>query len=81
MKICENGVVREATEEEIKILEEMIPSPSKEQEVQKLKEELATYDYIGVKIAMGVATREEYAKKIAYTEQLRERIRELEEQA
>lgn len=47
-------------------------------ELQDLKQELATYDYIGVKIAMGVATKEEYAEKIAYTEQLREQIRVLE---
>lgn len=47
-------------------------------EIEKLKQELATYDYIGVKISMGVATKEEYADKIAYTETLREKIRELE---
>ena len=47
-------------------------------EIEKLKRELATYDYIGVKISMGVSTREEYADKIAYTETLREKIRELE---
>ena len=49
-----------------------------EAEIEKLKQELATYDYIGVKISMGVSTREEYADKIAYTETLREKIRELE---
>lgn len=47
-------------------------------EVKALKEELATYDYIGVKIATGVATKEQYADKIAYCESLREKIRELE---
>lgn len=47
-------------------------------EIQSLKEELAAYDYIGVKIAMGVATKEDYAKEIAHTETLRQRIRELE---
>lgn len=30
-------------------------------------------------IAMGVATREEYAEQIAHTEMLRARLRELEE--
>lgn len=49
-----------------------------EEQIENLKQELATYDYIGTKIAMGVATKEEYADKIAYTEILRERIRELE---
>ena len=47
-------------------------------ELEDLKQELATYDYIGIKIAEGVATREEYAKQIAYTENLRQRIRDLE---
>lgn len=49
-----------------------------EQQINSLKEELLKYDYIGVKIAMGVATREEYAEQIAYTETIREQIRELE---
>lgn len=49
------------------------------EKISSLKEKLATYDYIGVKIAMGVATREEYAEQIAYTESLRQQIRELEE--
>lgn len=47
-------------------------------EIERLKQELATYDYIGVKISMGVSTKEEYADKIAYTETLREKIRDLE---
>lgn len=47
-------------------------------QINALKLELATYDYIGVKIAMGVATIEEYNEQIAYTETLREKIRELE---
>lgn len=54
-------------------------TPNPQLEVQALKQELATYDYIGVKIAMGVATTEDYADQIAYTEELRKRIRKLEE--
>ena len=49
-----------------------------EEQMATLKRELATYDYIGVKISMGVSTKEEYADKIAYTETLREKIRDLE---
>ena len=49
-------------------------------EIKAKKDEIATYDYIGTKIAMGVATREEYAEKIAYTEKLRDDINELESQ-
>lgn len=51
---------------------------SKEQEIARLKFELTKYDYIGTKIAMGVATKEEYAEQIAYTETIREQIRKLE---
>lgn len=46
-------------------------------QIDEKKQELQTYDYIGVKIAMGVATKEEYAEQIAYTEQLRQEINEL----
>ena len=51
---------------------------STKQQINSLKEDLLKYDYIGVKIAMGVATREEYAEQISYTETIREQIRELE---
>ena len=51
---------------------------SAEMQIQALKDELAAYDYIGTKIAMGVATREQYVEEIAYTETLRQRIRTLE---
>lgn len=51
---------------------------STEQQILTLKQELAQYDYIGTKLAMGVATKEEYAEQIAYTETIREQIRELE---
>lgn len=56
---------------------EAMELPKSEQMVS-LKAELAAYDYIGTKIAMGVATKEEYADEIAYTESLREKIRILE---
>lgn len=48
--------------------------------INERKAKLAEYDYIGVKIAMGVATREEYAEQIAETERLRTEINELEKQ-
>ena len=69
-------VYREATEEEIAEMNKPLP---KEVEIEQIRTELASYDYIGVKLAMGVATREEYADKIAHTEVLRARLRELEE--
>lgn len=46
--------------------------------IKSLKAKLAAYDYIGVKIATGKATIEEYKDKIAEAEELREQIRELE---
>lgn len=52
----------------------------KQAKITELKAELASYDYIGVKIAMGVASVEEYADKIAYTQELRKQINELEAQ-
>jgi hypothetical protein len=46
-------------------------------QVDSLYMEIKSYDYIGVKIATGVSTIEEYAEEIAYVETLREKIREL----
>lgn len=59
-------------------VEDEIFKPNPQAEIQMLKQELANYDYIGVKIAMGVATKEEYQEQIAHTEKLRAKIRELE---
>lgn len=50
----------------------------KEDEIIRLKRELTQYDYIGTKIAMGVATKEDYADEIAHTEEIRKQIRTLE---
>lgn len=59
-------------------VEDEIYKPDPQAEIQMLKHELANYDYIGVKIAMGVATIDDYKEQIAYTEELRAKIRELE---
>ena len=77
MKINENGITREMTQEEIERYKEL-DEINIDTEIDLLKQELTKYDYIGVKIAMGVATREEYSKEIEYTEEIRRRIRELE---
>ena len=56
----------------------MLPYTSETQlEIERLKKELATYDYIGNKIATGCATIEEYKEEIAYCEELRKKIRKL----
>ena len=60
-------------------VEDEIFTPDPQAEIQMLKQELANYDYIGVKIAMGVATTAEYQEQIAYTEELRAKIRALED--
>lgn len=63
--------------EYVKIEDEVI-RPDPLVEIWMLKQELANYDYIGVKIAMGVATKDDYKEQIAYTEELRAKIRALE---
>lgn len=59
-------------------VEDEVFRPDPLAEIQMLKQELANYDYIGVKIAMGVATIDDYKEQIAYTEELRAKIRALE---
>lgn len=76
MKMNDNGIIREMTKEEIEEMQDV--EISKQARIESLIQELRAYDYIGVKIAMGVATREEYAEQIAYTQQLRREINELE---
>ena len=75
--ILVDGVAQtvEMTAEEIA---EVQVAVSPDVQIEQLKAELARYDYIGTKIAMGVATREEYAAEIAHTEVLRQQIRVLE---
>ena len=77
MKITENGITREMTQEEIERYKEL-DEINIDTEIDLLKQELEKYDYIGVKIAMGVATKEEYSEEIEHTEEIRRRIRELE---
>lgn len=49
------------------------------QKLDSLYLEIKSYDYIGIKIATGVSTIEDYAEQIAHMEELRTQIRELEE--
>lgn len=46
--------------------------------LESLYLEIKSYDYIGTKIATGVATIEDYAEQIAHMEELRTQISELE---
>lgn len=75
-KLVDGKLVLDETKlQELKLQEILVKN---KEEISVLKSELATYDYIGTKIATGVATKEEYAKQIAYMETLRIKIRELE---
>ena len=49
-----------------------------EAEIRAVDQLMKANDYIGTKIAMGRATKEEYAKEIAESEKLAERKNELE---
>ena len=46
--------------------------------INECKAELSKYDYIGVKIAMGVAEIAEYSSQISKTEELRLKINQAE---
>lgn len=47
--------------------------------VLECESKLSSYDYIGTKIAMGVATKKDYAAEIAETETWRKTLREANE--
>lgn len=49
-------------------------------EISGLKLALSNYDYIGIKIATGAASVEEYTEQIKYCQTLRDKINELETQ-
>lgn len=53
---------------------------SKEQHIEDLKHQLRDTDYAVIKIAEGVATKEEYADVIAQRAEWRAKINELQEQ-
>ena len=65
----------ELTEQELEALDDA----GVEVQINQRKDRLKEYDYIGIKIAMGVATVDEYADEIAYTQQLRAEINDLQE--
>ena len=50
----------------------------KDSRIANLKKKLSGYDYIGVKIATGVAAIEDYKDEIAEAENIRKEIRSLE---
>ena len=48
-----------------------------ESEIRGLEQLMRSHDYIGTKIAMGRATREEYAEQIAQSEEWAQRVDQL----
>lgn len=48
-------------------------------ELDLAKKEIAKYDYIGIKIATGVATIEDYQEEITYMESIRKVINEIQQ--
>lgn len=75
MRVCENGIYRDMTEEEIANL----PTVTPEERIAELKSKLADTDYIACKIAEGVATKEEYAEVIVQRQLWRKEINALED--
>lgn len=71
-------VLREKTEEEIAEETYRAHREAVEAELIELHSQLAAMDYIGVKIATGRATREEYSYQISEMSRLAARINELE---
>lgn len=69
MKACVNGNIIEVADLE----------QDNNARIQELKTNLAETDYIACKIAEGVATKEEYADKIAQRQMWRDEINELEQ--
>ena len=76
---CYHLVNNEYILNEIKEQEE-IAKEQKEQEIARLKQELANTDYEAIKYSEGWFTEEEYAPIKAMRESLREQIRALESQ-
>ena len=73
MKIYDNGIYRDMTEEEISQLK-----PTKEIQIAELKQKLADTDYVACKIAEGAATKEEYIDILTQRELWRMEINNLE---
>ena len=76
MKVWENGIVREMTEEEIAELENQ--TPSTEQQILHLKQRLDDTDYQAIKYAEGWMTEEEYEPIKLQRQEWRNEINRLE---
>lgn len=73
MKIYDNGIIREATAEEIAQLQ-----PTVEQQIAGLKQNLADTDYKAIKYAEGFISDEDYAETKVLRQSWRDEINRLE---
>lgn len=73
MKIYDNGIIREATAEEIAQLQ-----PTVEEQIAGLKQNLADTDYKAIKYAEGLISDEDYAETKALRQAWRDEINRLE---
>ena len=75
MRICENGIYRDMTAEEIEALQ---VEPSNEQKIAELKQKLADTDYKAIKYAEGLMVESEYAPIRGQRQAWRDEINRLE---
>ena len=78
MKVLDNGIYRDMTEQEIAEYEKSIEQ-SAEQKIAELKRKLADTDYKAIKYAEGLISAEEYEPIKAERQEWREEINRLEE--
>ena len=75
MKVLENGVYRDMTEEEIAELEKEV---SPEMQIEELKQKLSNTDYKAIKFAEGLINEEDYAPTKKQRQEWRNEINLLE---
>ena len=78
MKVLDNGIYRDMTEQEIAEYEKSIEQTT-EQKIAELKQKLADTDYKAIKYAEGLISAEEYAETKAQRQEWRNEINILEE--
>ena len=77
MRVYDNGVYRDMTEEEEAILR-MNSDVSIEAQINELKEKLRETDYQAIKYAEGLISEEDYAPTKKQRQEWRDKINELE---
>ena len=64
-----------------KIVPDWLPKGAQlTEQLEDAQEEIKKYDYIGIKIATGISTIQDYAEEITYMESIRQIIREIEKE-